>query len=708
MRLFYPKRAAIALALLGAAGRADEQAGHAPSDTDSDSRQRAWLSKLAPFALILLSLLAYSNSFTAGFTLDSRTLVLEDPRVHAITVSNLWSIFSRTYWDPSLDTTAYRPLVTLSWLANYAGLGNGTWPFGYHAVNFSLHAVNLVLLYLLGLTVLARSHWPTGRSQIAAFFTALLFGVHAVGTEAVTNIAGRADLMAGAAVLAGLLIHTRAQGTAPFGLLAAAVAGMASKESAILLLPGMLLYDICFRPLALRRFSWLAGRYALAGGGIGVVLFARYLVRSTLLSTVPPFLDNPILGANLAQGKLTAIVVLWRYVRLIVWPAELSADYSFNQIPMATLGGDWWALLLLFALIPAFYLLWRRSRVAFFWGAFFFLAILPASNLPFTLGTVMAERLLYLPMAGAIGCGVTLLLATPRASHTAAAALLVVLAMGLGARTWQRNLDWHDDLSLWSSTARTSPNSFKAQSNLAVALTLTGTAEDLDLALRAAERAVAIVRELPLDRKTSQTQYVLGTVWERRARQFHTTAAFLNALDAYDEAVGVDKAQREQRHRSALAAGRGEETLPMTGNFFLWYRRAATLQELGRFYEATESVRMAMRIDPRVARSFTLAAEIAARQGRMEDALDWALQSYLLEQSPAVLAKIETYAGSHAGGCEVQFLDALNLRCGPLRDLVCRSERKLVQSLLDYRFPELAAVYQRNRITGERCGSEPE
>ena len=46
-------------------------------------------------------------------------------------------------------TTAglYRPFTTLSYLLNYAVLGNGPRPTGYHWVNLAIHEANVALVY---------------------------------------------------------------------------------------------------------------------------------------------------------------------------------------------------------------------------------------------------------------------------------------------------------------------------------------------------------------------------------------------------------------------------------------------------------------------------------------------------------------------------------------------------------------------------------
>jgi len=70
-------------------------------------------------------------------------------------------------------------------------------PGGYHWVNLALHEVNVALVYVLGILVLG---------EIApALALAAIWGLHPLLTEAVTNIVGRADLLAAFGVLAGLL-----------------------------------------------------------------------------------------------------------------------------------------------------------------------------------------------------------------------------------------------------------------------------------------------------------------------------------------------------------------------------------------------------------------------------------------------------------------------------------------------------------------------
>ena len=150
---------------------------------------------LAAAALTLLTILAFGNSFDSGFVLDNRGLLLNDPRLREATAANLRLIWQHTYWWPTGEGGVYRPFSTLTYLFSYAVLGNSDRPGGYHAVNFLLHLANALMIYALANRFI-RKFW-------AAFFIAAIWAVHPVLTEAVTNIVGRADLLAATGLLGG-------------------------------------------------------------------------------------------------------------------------------------------------------------------------------------------------------------------------------------------------------------------------------------------------------------------------------------------------------------------------------------------------------------------------------------------------------------------------------------------------------------------------
>jgi hypothetical protein len=450
--------------------------------------------------LCAVTLLAYANSFHTGFSLDSRGILLQD-RIHAATAGNLRLILEHTYWWPYGESGLYRPLTTLTYLCNYAMLGNGERPEGYHAVNFLLHALNVLLVYLL-----ARRLWKTGWNAIAA---AALWAVHPVLTESVTNIAGRADLLAGFAVLSGLWMYLKSaesRGVRRWvwlgGLMLAAVCGVFSKENAVVLAGVMALFEL----------SWWdrkRGR-ALVLGCLAVLpsLAAMAYQRTAVLSKLPPveipFLDNPLAAAGIWTAKLTAVRLLAKYLGLLLWPARLSWDYSYAQIPMAAGSvADWAGWIAVAAVVVAAFLAYRRERTVFFAIGFAFVTFLPTSNLVLPIGSIMAERFLYLPAIALAICLVVAADALGRKTgyQRMAPVLLGVIGAMLAARTMARNAEWRDAVTVTTAGVETSPASYKTHGALALALFEADPDHaNLDRAIAEADKGLAILNGLPDER----------------------------------------------------------------------------------------------------------------------------------------------------------------------------------------------------------------
>src|SRR5205823_197266 len=97
-------------------------------------------------AVWAMSLAAYSNSFSAGLVFDSKRVVLNDSRLQAATAENARLVWTEDYYFRTGSSGLYRPLTTLSFMVNYAVLGDGPQPAGYHWLNFAIHAANTALV----------------------------------------------------------------------------------------------------------------------------------------------------------------------------------------------------------------------------------------------------------------------------------------------------------------------------------------------------------------------------------------------------------------------------------------------------------------------------------------------------------------------------------------------------------------------------------
>jgi tetratricopeptide (TPR) repeat protein len=212
-----------------------------------------------------------------------------------------------------------------------------------------------------------------------------------------------------------------------------------------------------YLPLIVIALAYLALRRSVLGG-------------VTIVADAIAPLDNPIASASTIPAILTAFAVVVEYARLLFYPAQLSADYSYNQIPIVTSAADGrfiYGVVLVAACIAGVMWFWRRSPLAAFGLAFLALTFSIVSNFVIAIGTICAERLMYLPSAG-------LLIAAAIAAERLAASGstrrritygLVALLIVMGSvRTWTRNRDWRNELALWTSALDVAPGSARVQS----------------------------------------------------------------------------------------------------------------------------------------------------------------------------------------------------------------------------------------------------
>ncbi|MFQ5701151.1 MAG: tetratricopeptide repeat protein [Acidobacteriota bacterium] len=448
--------------------------------------------RLVPYLAIgLLSAACYANTLVNTFVFDDLQVIVHNPLVTG--PLDVLRIFRSHYWQHlTAGGNLYRPLTILTFALNH--LAGGLAPFGYHVVNMLLHIVCSCLVFLLA--------GRLGLGRGASLAAAALFAAHPVHTEAVTGVVGRAELMATAAVLAGWVIHLGARRATPArtALVASCLAaGLLSKENAVVL-PALALAGDLYR----RRRGEIAWRQVVpAHLTFGVMVFAWLAFRVWFLPPVVPgsIADTVFSGAPIGYRIYTALSVLLRYVWLLIFPLKLSADYSFAQIPAVTspesgltLGGA--AVLAVAAVGGACGLLARsktrgRMRLVALCAAIFCITIAPVSNLVVPIGTIMAERLLYLPSLS-FCLGIAALwstLAAGRRNALVGFVLTSLLVTSYGARALVRNRDWRDQLTLFTATVATSPNSAKAHYNLGVALEENGRPVE---ALRQYREALAI------------------------------------------------------------------------------------------------------------------------------------------------------------------------------------------------------------------------
>jgi protein O-mannosyl-transferase len=459
--------------------------------------------------LVAIASGAYVNSFLLGLAQDSAVIIGQDPRLRSVTAENLKLILTKNYWWPLGGDGLYRPVTTLSLLFNYSVLGNGPNAAGYHITNFLLHAINVWLLYELAVLIFRRAG--------PAFFAAAIWAVHPIGTEAVTGVAGRADLLAAMTVLGGLLLYARRESRCkPALLFVVSTIGVFAKENAAVLIGLMLLWEIAFgEGKAGIMARWRS--YAAVAGSLVVLVLVRHAVLGSLAPYNPIYVDNPLRFAGIWTARWTAIKIIGLDLKLLLFPATLLSDHSFDGVALASISDvrSWLSLLVVIAILAVVLVRYRKDRIAFWAAGFFAIALLPTSNLLFLIGAAVAERFLYLPAVGFAVFAAALVYRLK--NQQLAKGILIAVVAVYAVRTIARNPAWDDDASLASADLPNSLHSFRLHYMLGRALFAQDAPGEIDRAIAEQEAACQILSPLPPAKSIAFPATYLGVYYATKA-----------------------------------------------------------------------------------------------------------------------------------------------------------------------------------------------
>lgn len=457
------------------------------------------------FILASLTFTAYSFMLTGEFkTMDDDASIVSNDMIKRF--GDFKPLFQSSFFE---HKSYYRPLVSLSFMLEYHAFGLNA--FYYYLDNIFLHIVTSFLVYGLILVLLRR--------RIPAFLTALLFAIHPIQWEAVSNIPGRAILLCSLFFILGFLLYClsrndRSLKGIAFYLLSFVCffLSLLAKESTVVL------------PLVLMVYEFLFVRNQAGGGSAPPGRCPSHLISE-------PCPVRPVTGSTPLFGRAWAKIfglsaeswlMILPSVMLIFVYALMRMGYGITQLfywpnaSMAALGFltflrsvivDFLLLLfpvnlqfdrsmplfanfldtrliftVLFYLILVVLFMRLRSRLkpeAGFFAAWFFIQLVPVSQLVVTIGVQpgyisTAEHFLYLPSIGFFALlvlGAEKIfevnrrkpLVSPKVLSFAVALLFVFLTV----MTVQQNIYSSQEISMFERTLELTPDNVRVRSSLA-------------------------------------------------------------------------------------------------------------------------------------------------------------------------------------------------------------------------------------------------
>ena len=422
---------------------------------------------------VLVAVLAlYGLSCTFGYVLDDKIVITDNQYVKK-GFGGLGEIFTTEGFEGYFGEqknlvfgARYRPLSLAMFAMEYAIVGLKPW---------LSHLVNILLYALLGIFLLkwADFTFPSGKKSrwflALPFLIALFFVLHPVHSEAVANIKGRDEILATLLSMSTLFL---AQKYATNGRLVTLISvfgafflAMLAKENSITFLAVVPLTLILLTKLNVRR-SILVLVAMLTATGLYMLMRYQavgYLWSSGVATGAADLMNNPFVQMNSDEKLATTIYTLGKYVQLLLFPHPLTHDYYPYHIPRL----DWSSALAIGALVLQLLLLvwaalsWKKRPVVTWSILFYFITLSIVSNIPFTVGTFMNERFLFMPSIGfavLIGAGMNRLLQSAK-WRPLGLILTAVIFLGYALKTATRVPNWESGVTLNKSAIKVSKNS---------------------------------------------------------------------------------------------------------------------------------------------------------------------------------------------------------------------------------------------------------
>jgi len=440
--------------------------------------------RLYAITIAIVGFSLYLNTIKNGYALDDFYAIPKNEFVMQ-GINGIPKLMTIDFWYLLNSKLGYyRPLSLITFAIENSFFGENT------AVN---HFDNALLYGLSGfmLFMFLMQLFPT-RHPAFAFLISLVFMAHPIHTEVVANIKSRDEILSFLNTFITLYLVfkygiTKSRKTLIWSVVFFYLA-LLSKETAVtglVLIPLFLFYSGLKIPVALKR--------SIPYAGISILFFLQkryFLGPSAGISYDIDIINYPYAGSAVRLPSLFHI--FWISVQKLIWPFPLSFDYSYNQIPAS----HWSDMGSIFGLVSFFalaFLCFRGILKRSIWSlglAVFFVTIAPLLGFVLLRGGIFAERFLYAPCLGfamILVYALSLIVDQKKdrlvklfewiKRNAIATSVILALCSFYSIATIQRNSAWKDNITLFGTDTKHSPNSAQAHYLYGTALIEAAAAE---------------------------------------------------------------------------------------------------------------------------------------------------------------------------------------------------------------------------------------
>jgi len=409
--------------------------------------------------IFIFAIIAYLPSFHAPFVFDDIGGIVNNLKLKNISrVDRIWEI-SRTRFIPNL-----------TFALNYRL--SGLRVMNFHLISFLIHFSTAATLYLFTLRI--------SKNSLIALFSAAVFALHPVQTQAVTYISQRSAVLAGLFYLLSLFFYLKSANNKKHlipSLIFAAFAFI-SKENSFTLPFAILLTDIFFIK---RDKILIKDRYILFSIYLILLIFVFALQTGLInspqhsLAVVSRATSRQSSNITRREYLISQISVTGIYLKLLIFPVNQNFDYGLPQKIAFFDPRTIISLIPIFCLVFFAFLKKNKYPLLAFSVFFFFIALSVESSV-FPIDDLIFEHRLYLPMVGfSLASGFCLYrFFTVNLFKRISKYIVMIIFITLSILTFNRNSVYRTEISLWQDTSAKSARKPRVRIALAAAYSKAG------------------------------------------------------------------------------------------------------------------------------------------------------------------------------------------------------------------------------------------
>lgn len=568
--------------------------------------------------IIIITSFVYLNILNNDFVWDDSYFILRWKDIRSF--ENVPDFFQGSV--PHGHEGVYRPVRGIFYTISYHLYGTN--PIGYHVQSIIIHLICTILIYFITLRI-------TNKKPIA-FMASLIFGVHPIHTEAITFITTSFDIIGVIFFLLSFYIY--------IGISKSTTSSKESSDESSLTIKYILsilfaflafftyeltltlpiliiLYDFCFKKIKKDNLLEKSVIYLPYYLGVFVYIFIRMFVLGIVSR-------GTYLGGSIYFTFLTMTKAFVKYIQVTIFPVNITLNHEISKGIYSLFYGDKkielilaqsifdidiiFSISLILILLVLFFVYLRKYPIVSFSIGWFFIALLPVSNI-IPQPVIMTEKYAYISSFAfpllfsyliyhvykhppSIHMPKFIKSIPPKTYIRLCLVLIFILTLiSFSMLTISRNTDWKDSKTLWTREIHSSPDSSFMHFNLASAYL---NLDEYDMAIPEFEKAII------LNPSSYDSLVDLGLTYSKIGKLDLAEEYYMKAVEIEpksDEAYSNLATIYERQDNLDLAVEYAKKAISLDPEFYVNYHN------IGNFYYAKEEYDLAIE-------SYTKAADL--------------------------------------------------------------------------------------------------